>query len=535
MPKHPPLPEWVEEIRPHQEAAREEIGELYGEGKRVVLVDAPVGSGKTLLGDLVSRDLGVPTTYIAPDKQLQAQMKRDFPYVQLLMGKSNYIPDIVAQGGGFADATCGDCEGREACKLCYEFDACPYQVAKRAAQQAAFSLINTTYALYGWNYDRRGWPGRRPFVIADECDTLEGELLDFVSFDPPRWMMKRMELEAPKKGSHLIPTIVKWIREELMPGLDALAGSLPHDTLDDKRRVKHVMEVFDAAALCAMEVEKDSSLWVRDNDAGDLVMKPIHIGQFARQYLWPHGRRWMLMSGTIISPEQMMEDLGYEDDDWGVVNVPMTFPAKNRPIRLAPVARVTRENMSEAVPKLIDAIVRIMEMHPHDRILVHCVSKQLADDLKRGVGAKTMRVLIGYGAAWDKKSMNRDQALAKYRQTPGAVLFAQSMDRGVDMKDDDCRVQIIAKVPFPNLGDAQVSRRTYGSRSGQTWFNVQTVRTIVQMTGRGVRHINDHAVTYILDEMFTAKLYAANSRLFPRYWRDAIDRTFRPSALRSEA
>jgi len=90
-------------------------------------------------------------------------------------------------------------------------------------------------------------------------------------------------------------------------------------------------------------------------------------------------------------------------------------------------------------------------------------------------------------------SGEKDQALQRYLATEGAVLIAPSMDRGVDLPGDACRVQVVAKVPFPNLGDKQVNKRLY-TRGGQEWYAVQAVRSLVQMTGRGVRSPEDHAM-----------------------------------------
>ena len=131
-----------------------------------------------------------------------------------------------------------------------------------------------------------------------------------------------------------------------------------------------------------------------------------------------------------------------------------------------------------------------------------------------------------YTKAWD-----RERALVDFRDTPGAVLFAPSFDRGVDLVDDDCRVIIVAKVPAPFLGDAQVKARLNSGREGEIWYTVQTIRTLVQMTGRGVRSVDDHCESYILDARFTEHIYKRHKNLLPEWWRDALDRSFRTREL----
>jgi Rad3-related DNA helicase len=127
------------------------------------------------------------------------------------------------------------------------------------------------------------------------------------------------------------------------------------------------------------------------------------------------------------------------------------------------------------------------------------------------------RTLITY-----TEGAGREDALGKYKRMPGAVMFAPSMQRGVDLPGDLCRVQVIAKVPFPALGDRQVSARTH-LPGGQTWYNVQAIRDVVQMAGRGVRSKDDHAVTYILDRQFGRNLWGKNKSMFPAWFNEAID------------
>ena len=101
----------------------------------------------------------------------------------------------------------------------------------------------------------------------------------------------------------------------------------------------------------------------------------------------------------------------------------------------------------------------------------------------------------------------------------GRVLVAPSMSRGVDLPDDLCRCLV---VPKPYFGDARVKARMR-KPDGDRWSQVQQVRELCQMTGRGVRHAGDHCQTYILDEEFDRLWRSARARLlFPAWWREAV-------------
>jgi Rad3-related DNA helicase len=95
------------------------------------------------------------------------------------------------------------------------------------------------------------------------------------------------------------------------------------------------------------------------------------------------------------------------------------------------------------------------------------------------------------------------------------------MDRGIDLPDDECRFIIIVKVPFPDLGDRQVSARFYSGGFGKQWYAWQTACSIVQMTGRAVRHETDFADSYILDRQFE-RFYGQHNSLFPQWWKDSL-------------
>jgi len=99
------------------------------------------------------------------------------------------------------------------------------------------------------------------------------------------------------------------------------------------------------------------------------------------------------------------------------------------------------------------------------------------------------------------------------------------MDRGVDLAQEACRVVVVMKVPFPNLGDRQTSERLR-MNDGDAWYAVQTIRTLVQMTGRGVRSADDWCVSYILDRQFTHNTLRKHKFLLPVWWREALDTRF---------
>lgn len=511
-----PWPAWVTGFRDTQVAAMIQVVEAFNHGADVVMLDAPTGTGKTLLAEMVRRAGGFRNAlYVCNTIGLQDQFLSDFPYAQLIKGRGNYIPL-----DGPPDATCADCSGKE-CTWCETPDgdvACPYKQARTRALQSQLSVTNTAYFIAEANHIG-GFSGR-DLVIADESDTLEGILTGYIEFRVPQKWLNRLGLDEPKKGSHGT-TVTRWVSEVLTPALRE--WKCPLD--DPLEKAAEERDKDTLLGACVRFTSSDIEEWVRDNDAGPVVYRPISCAAWGPELLWGHGRKWLCMSGSIISTREQVRSLGAMGLEVATVNVPMTFPVENRPIYIAPVADMSLKSQEADMPKMIAAIENIVANHEGDRVLVHCVSYRLADELFRKLSLSERPEVRSRPMFTYRNSVERTGAFMKYQHAEGAILFAPSMDRGFDFSDDLARVVIVAKVPFMSLGDKQVSRRMRAP-GGEEWYAVQAVRTILQMTGRGVRSATDSCETYILDKQFATNLYAKNMSLFPRWWRDGIVRAF---------
>lgn len=524
----PPLPPWVKTLRPHQWAAVEEIVAHYAAGRKVVLVDAPTGSGKTLLAELVRRELHLRALYIATDKNLQRQVFGDFPYARMLMGRANYPtldhPHMFDPVVGPDRITCDDCTLSDGqCDFCSTPKQCPYQMAKDEALNAHLAVLNTAYYLAEANHVGRFRPD---FVIADECDELENALMSYVEVSVGPKDRRRLGLDIPEKKT-VEASWVEWL-DRAVAAVDVELATYPEKPTSARQAKRKKKWQRKAEQLRFVRDGVAAGGWVYDHSRPEWVtFKPVRVDRYGQRLLWSHAPRWLLMSATTISFDQMAADLGLDDGEWASVTVPSTFPAERRPIHVAPVADLTYKTEEAEWVKAADALVSILERHPHDAVLVHTQSYRLNQRLFDHLGALRLRPVYTY-----RDAEGRDLALKQFRSVPRAVLLAPSLQRGVSLDDESCRVVVVVKVPFSSLGDPQVSKRLYSTgRSGQTWYAVRTVRSLVQATGRGMRHADDWCVTYILDRQFIA-FYRRNRWLFPRWWKDALDQQFDTRTLR---
>ena len=68
------------------------------------------------------------------------------------------------------------------------------------------------------------------------------------------------------------------------------------------------------------------------------------------------------------------------------------------------------------------------------------------------------------------------------------------------------------QVPFPYLGDKVVKKKM---SKWDWWYDVSTIRTIIQSIGRSIRSETDTAVTYILDSDWK-RLYNKSKKMLPK-------------------
>ena len=124
-----------------------------------------------------------------------------------------------------------------------------------------------------------------------------------------------------------------------------------------------------------------------------------------------------------------------------------------------------------------------------------------------------------YDIYFHETADERSYILGKFKESKApAMLVSPSMETGVDLPDDTCRVQFILKVPYLSLGDKQVKERLAIDRD---WYISSTINRLVQASGRIVRSEDDWGRTYILDECF-ADLVRYYKEFFPFWFLESI-------------
>jgi Rad3-related DNA helicase len=175
---------------------------------------------------------------------------------------------------------------------------------------------------------------------------------------------------------------------------------------------------------------------------------------------------------------------------------------------------MTARTTDTELPKLIKAIKQIVDDYTDVKGIIHAVSYKLANSIMEGVASPR---LITHN------SSDRQEVIDRFMSSSDPlILVSPSLERGISLEDELCRVIIICKAPYLYLGDKIVSARLYSGKIGQSWYTATMLLTILQMAGRGVRSKDDFADTYILDQK-AKEAITLNPGFLPTWWLDALE------------
>jgi Rad3-related DNA helicase len=316
------LPPWADTIRPHQQKALAGVLSAFSNGDQLVMLDAPTGSGKTLIGELVRQSLDARALYLCSSIALQTQFHRDFPNSVILKGRSNYA--TADSPDQFPALNAGDCiKRRESlpacflctednpdamhCRWCHPVSSCPYEIAKFSAIRSPLVCTNIQYFLYEANYVGN-LPLNRQLIIVDEADTLEDVMMSFVEVRVTARKAKEYGIEPPSKKT----VEASWVEWALEAEEKLRAHKVTGEGIDAIRaRQSHSRLLGNVKRLNDPTHGISSGGWVYTGyDKGDIAFKPVTIDSLTYDNLFRHSPRWLLMSATTISFDVFAETLG---------------------------------------------------------------------------------------------------------------------------------------------------------------------------------------------------------------------------------
>ncbi len=492
-------------VRRYKQTQLHIVKAIVQSNKKVIMLNAPTGVGKSIIGMMAGYRYKVDhINYICSDKMLQRQLLNDFKEAFLLMGRSNYTCNLYSQLK--ADSCISQCieyKGDRKNDIAPTIN-CEYNDTKLEMLDSKFRILNTSYLLAESNFV--GELSNQEFVIIDEADTLDSQLISFIQLQIYETQNKKCGLGYPKH----ITKVNDWV-EWATEANNILDGLYPHPraqhALHPEYKAVHTLQ--SKIDMFINEVDDD---WTFEpgnkNGKVSSIFRPTWLTpEQTNKYLWSHAKKFLLMSATLPKKEIICKTLGLQSSDVDYIEVDCPFPIKNRKVIYRPIIEVTSKNEDHHF-LVIDEIEKILKENSDVKGIIHSVSYKMANKI---MDIHNDRLIT-------HDSSNKDEVLKKFESSPEPlVLVSPSSARGLDAKNDMARFIIQPKVPYLNLGDKQIQKRVYGSRFGNNWYLSEAAQCIVQACGRGVRHQNDWCKNYILDKKFSNLM-----KFFPNWFREAI-------------
>jgi ATP-dependent DNA helicase DinG len=538
-------------MRPFQKEVLTQVEAALASSKRFIILEAPVGFGKSAIAASLCNYLG-SSYLLTATKQLQDQYSLDFGF-PVVMGKSNFTCLVPTSSGRHVACSKGRCEADWTLPECphyLSFEEYDLHRRKRCTKDMKCERLKErklcTYYEQKWDTFRSkvmvaNYPffmaelmytddvKRRKLLVCDEAHDLEKQIVASTSFSLTRFALQNYRTPDSRDVVALrdrgIEDATAW-QEELHSSKDLLEAfirtNLGSDSMQD--RVASCKSSLDSLDAFIDDLQAHPSNWVVSSvrkvttldgepSVEEVVFEPLEVGAYTSR-LFGSAETVLLMSATVSSKEALCRALGIPEESTAFIKVKeSSFPVENRTIVALNTARLNQETLDASLEAVARAVDEIMNRHAGERGVIHTTSYRQTNYIIEHVSERNRaRLSTTEGAS------SRSELLRAHGSTGESVLISPSLFQGVDLKDDLARFQVMVKVPFPDLSSRRIRLKKELDRG---WYDWQTALRLVQTYGRGVRSPTDHAVTYVLDSNFTS-FVQGHRELFPDYFLEAV-------------
>lgn len=486
--------------RPNQAQA---IDDVLTSDKPFVGQALHVGSGKSAAYMGVAVISKARTMILTSTKGLQTQLLNDFGDLGLvdIRGKSNY-ECVGLPGHTCEEGSIGKCLYRGGCH-------CTWGKAKQTALES--NLVTTNYACWAsTNRYGQGF-GKVDLLVMDEAHAAEDalcramkitldrrELRDILRF---QWPDDVTNMECWKDWALVAKRRADLDHQALKMKIDASAHP-SDDQIHKFRKLSNIKRKLSEIAICKPDrwcVEE----W---NGSDGFQFDPIAPEDYAKKVLFRGATKVLLVSGTIRPA--VFTALGIDPEEYDFFDYPKNITIARTPLIFVPTVAVDRKTTQYGLGKLVERIDEIIESRADRRGIIHTGNFRIRDFVIQN-SRYSQFMISNYTQDGDVTA----EIVKQFKQSkPPTILVTPSVTTGYDFPGAECRYQIIAKLPFPDLFSSKVERekeRLDPSRGITIMW-----QHLAQAFGRPDRSEDDWAETFILDNHIENMIHK-HSKLAP--------------------
>jgi len=530
----------IQNPRRSQEVVIKEIDRVFKTGTRFLILEAPVGSGKSAVAMTMALSEGKDGAHLlVPRKNLQEQYFSDFHKdISLMKGRaaypcvfeekpSRYIPILNAVRNGSVKAplrgqpNCSDapCRGdKEVYAMCTSDKECPYTLAILTAQESPIIVHNLHSFIFQTKFSAKFQ--KRTLMVIDEAHEIQETVRGFLA--------KKITLKFPltKAEVHAIDTLPKLLaflyQDRFVPeetDRDRALKIQDEDYVSPREEYLQKVEQVESEESFSKGFSVEwlpvySPVNRSTQIATTLEIIPHSLGNAPEGLLFQYADKVLLMSGTIYNKEVFCRGLGIDPAEAHFIRIGSTFPKENRPIYAKTEYQVdtSHANWENNLDVMLGSISKIMSIFHDVKGLIHAPSYFAAEQVAR---------LLNNPRVVTHDSSNFQQELDRFFESKGnQVLISPVCQQGVDFKGDRARFQIILRVPYASTG-SKFAEDTV--KTNFPMYNYWALVTFGQQIGRVNRSDDDYGATFLLDERFN-KFLSRNRSVLPSWVNEAVIR-----------
>ena len=476
------------------------IIDAYNNDAGVLEYSAPTGSGKTLCMVAAGRALldqgASKVVYTTPLVALVDQIGRVKEYnMPTIVGKKNY-PCLLREGMTADDCPfkANDIGDPEICP------GCPYR-------QAKFDFLLSSYGattMARFLFDPSVRKGTK-VVMIDESATLEDALLRNCTLRIPE-SIDLAQADLPR-------TILRWslsLEQELVERQEEYArtwGDL------DKKPSRSALRQLQGESKTIKAMERDVKK----------CGKILHIINTKQRYFVDKDRNFKVIHGGQLFKE-MAKDFKLVVlasgtptthlicEKYKKICAPHPIDVNRRRVYVcSSVGKMSKKCREATAPKMAKMIEKLHDKY-HQNTIAHCGNYDTARLLCAPLQADGYHVLL-------QNKEDREGSLRSWKSRNDIIFLSVAFTNGIDLEGDAFPMNIIANMPYPNLGDEWVKQRK--EYDEDKWYNTSVAVEVQQAAGRCTRTPTDFSQTWILDQNFVW-FYKQHTDLFEPWFRESL-------------
>lgn len=526
--------------RDNQVETVQRIVDAFASGKRHVFLDAPTGSGKSVLAMVAHKVLNMRAVIVTATNSLVEQYHKDFTNVPIVIGAGNYPCELRNRLFKTSDAKADNCykksrffymqfpsDGAQPPE-CAE-NACSF-VKSRVEKHQAISITNYPYYIIDQLYIKtlpnkdESLPNTSAYNVElgifDEAHMINEQFsahynIHYTAKRSQEFLadIRKLTGQEDSQMEMAYSSVFNIINENVERGsiglvnVDKFLNMLKKfyfkmtEIIDNKKIYEKGESGYDA--LGQMK-SKYHGLFCKIDDyfkykyevvvdvkkaEKSLSVQPVFMGETSSQFCQ---KKNLYMSATM-NYEYMVGTMKLDPEECVLIKVDYVFNADDKIIDMTRAKRkINYANMhsDEVIAEFHADLEDIYKLHADQSGVVIATSFKMAELLSHAKSA-THDIIL------HENSEPAREVIRRFKNTSRpTILISPSLFEGVDLPGIESQFQVMPKAPYLSLGS---KRMFYISRKHRGVYLQMSIMRMIQGCGRSTRFVGDKATTYMLD------------------------------------